>query len=77
MNITPLKNKVALKEYVTEAKTGSGLVIVGGGLGVTFNQNLNTYNSPTFSSLLTTGDVTIGTFNNTATKTNTNNWITN
>ena len=35
MNITPLKNKVALKEFVTEAKTGTGLVIVGGGLGDT------------------------------------------
>lgn len=33
MNITPLKNKVALKEFVVEAKTGSGLVLVGGNLG--------------------------------------------
>lgn len=35
MIVTPLKNKVALKEFVTEAKTGSGLVLVGGSLGDT------------------------------------------
>lgn len=29
MIITPLKNKVALKEFVTELKTGTGLVIMG------------------------------------------------
>jgi co-chaperonin GroES (HSP10) len=30
MNITPLKNKVALKEFVSESKTSGGLVLVGG-----------------------------------------------
>jgi co-chaperonin GroES (HSP10) len=30
MNIRPLKNKVALKEFVTESTTSSGLVLMGG-----------------------------------------------
>ena len=33
MIVTPLKNKVVLKEFVTESKTGAGIVIVGGDLG--------------------------------------------
>ena len=30
MDIRPLKNKVALKEFVTESTTSSGLVLMGG-----------------------------------------------
>lgn len=30
MEIRPLKNKVALKEFVTESTTSSGLVLMGG-----------------------------------------------
>jgi co-chaperonin GroES (HSP10) len=29
MNIRPLKNKVALKEFITETKSNSGLVLMG------------------------------------------------
>lgn len=30
MDIRPLKNKVALKEFITESTTSSGLVLMGG-----------------------------------------------
>jgi co-chaperonin GroES (HSP10) len=29
MNVRPLKTKVALKEFVTESKSGSGLILMG------------------------------------------------
>jgi co-chaperonin GroES (HSP10) len=29
MNLRPLKKKVALKEFITEATTGSGLILMG------------------------------------------------
>ena len=35
MNITPLKNKVALKEYVIESKSQTGIILVGSDLGET------------------------------------------
>lgn len=35
MNITPLKNKVALKEYVIESKSTTGIILVGSDLGET------------------------------------------
>ena len=29
MNVRPLKTKVALKEFITESKSGSGLILMG------------------------------------------------